>query len=264
MSGKSKSFRKRFIQEVEKGLSRFSPQGILTDDDIQHLPEIVKKYLTYTGVLGKPKLQNVRIKFTGDFKQKPGGKWMKFKSIQYNFFDEPTRLFYIRSTLFGIPLIGLHSYLGQNATMEIKIASLFKVADAKGKEMNRSETVTMLNDMCLMAPASLINKNIKWKIIDPITVNAEFTNQGNTISAVLYFKESGELLNFISDDRYMSADGKTYNNYRWSTPVKEYKEINGIKVLSYGEAIWQRPEGEFCYGKFKLQEIEFNCKETGI
>jgi hypothetical protein len=127
--------------------------------------------------------------------------------------------------------------------------------------MNRGETVTMFNDMCLLAPASLIDNNIKWENIDSLTVKGTFTNQGNTISALLYFNEKGQLINFISDDRYLSSDGKTYKNYRWSTPVMEYKEINGRHLMHYGEAVWDTPEGQFCYGKFNLKETEYNLKQ---
>ncbi|MBN2357398.1 hypothetical protein JXO59_14890 [candidate division KSB1 bacterium] len=76
-----------------------------------------------------------------------------------------------------------------------------------------------------------------------------------------YFNEKGELINFASDDRYESADGKVYNNYRWTTPLKEYKEFDGRMATSYGEAIWHKPEGEFCYARFNLEEIEYNCKK---
>jgi hypothetical protein len=56
--------------------------------------------------------------------------------------------------------------------------------------------------------------------------------------------------------------GKTYLAYPWSTPIKNYIDIKGRKVPSYGEANWHIPyEGEFCYAKFDLKEIEYNCTE---
>jgi len=45
---------------------------------------------------------------------------------------------------------------------------------------------------------------------------------------------------------------------RWSTPLKNYKEINGFMVPTEGEAIWHLPSGDFCYVKVKLVELEFN------
>jgi hypothetical protein len=255
------SYKNVFKFEVGKGLKRSSANVILKEEEISCLPSPVQKYIIYSGAIGKEKLQNFRAVFQGGIKPSAGSNFLDFHSVQYNFFDNPTRAFYIKSKMYGIPFDGLHLYSGQNATMQIKIASLFQVADAKGIKMNKSETVTMFNDMCFFAPASLIDKNIEWETIDSLKVKAKFTNQGNTIAAILFFNNKGELINFSSFDRYETADGKIYNNYEWTTPVKNYKENNGRKTASYGEAIWHKPEGEFCYGKFNLLEIEYNCKE---
>jgi hypothetical protein len=186
---------------------------------------------------------------------------MNFKSEQYDFFDRPTRVFYIKAHKMGIPAKGLHLYKNEEASMVIKIAGLFKVVDAKGIEMNQGETVTVFNDMCLVAPATLIDKKIKWEIIDPLSVIAIYTNGNITISATLKFNETGELVNFISNDRYESADGKTYKNYPWSTPISEYNELNGNRIGTKALTIFHRPAMDFCYGEFELLEIEYNCKE---
>ncbi len=47
------------------------------------------------------------------------------------------------------------------ATMKINVAYFFKVSDASGEKMNQSENVTLFNDMCLYAPATLIEWNIQ-------------------------------------------------------------------------------------------------------
>ncbi len=253
------SFKNRYKAETEKRLKSVSATSLLSGEDIQHLPLPVQKYLHFAGAIGKPKVYNFRAVFSGQMKQDRNGKWMGIHSEQYNFFNEPARIFYIKSKLFGIPFDGLHLFAERNAAMQIKIAHLLQFADAKGEKMNQSETVTLLNDMCLMAPATLIDKNIQWEMIDLLTVKARFTNGINTISATLLFDEQGALLNFISDDRYLSADGKKYERYTWSTPVKEYKEVNGRKVCSRADAIWHTPEGEFNYANFTMEEIEYNC-----
>ena len=143
----------------------------------------------------------------------------------------------------GIPATGIHVYKEEKATMLIKLAGLFTISDAqKVRKMNQAETVTVFNDMCLLAPATLINKNILWEIIDPLSVKARFTNGKLSVSATLFFNDNGDLVNFISNDRFETSDGKTYKNYPWSTPVKEHKIFNGIRVGSSASAIYHRPE----------------------
>jgi hypothetical protein len=253
----------RYKKEVIAALERnknFKTE-ILQENDIQHLPLIVQKYLRYTGVIGKEKVNNVRFTFKGRLRSKEGDGWMKLKSVQYNFFDNPTRVFYIKALKMGIPAVGIHLYKDEKAIMVIKIAGLFKVVDAKGPEMDQGETVTLLNDMCCMAPATLIDKNIKWETIDDLIVKAIYTNGKITVSAKLFFNEEGQLINFISNDRYETADGKTYNNYPWKTPIEEYIDVNGIKVPRSAKVIYQHPEGDFCYGEFILKDIKYNCTE---
>jgi len=127
--------------------------------------------------------------------------------------------------------------------------------------MDRGETVTLFNDLCLIAPAALNDRQrIQWEIAGPLAARAKFTHRGNTISALLFFNQAGELTDFISNDRFLSADGKTFKSYPWSTPVRNYIDFGGRRVVAYAEAVWHTPEGEFSYGKFNLAEIEYNLK----
>jgi Family of unknown function (DUF6544) len=66
--------------------------------------------------------------------------------------------------------------------------------------MDRSEAVTHFNDMCLLAPATLIDPRIAWEPVDAHTVRARYSGGAHTISATLVFGADGLLTNFISDD----------------------------------------------------------------
>ena len=123
--------------------------------------------------------------------------------------------------------------------------------------MNQAETVTILNDMCVFAPPTLIDKRINWEIIDDTTVKAKFEYKTYSVSAVLYFNEEGKLFNFISNDRF-ETDGKTYNSYPWSTPLSEYKMMNGYFLPGKGKMVYQRQEGEFIYGEVEITSVEYN------
>lgn len=254
-------FKTKFKTEVQQRLVQKSDASLVRDEDLAHLPEPVRNYLRYVGAVGKPKVHNVRVAGTGSMKRSPESNWIEISTRQYNFFYDLARIYYIKSSLFGIPFDGLHAYTGDSATMKINVAYFFPVVNARGEKMNQSENVTLFNDMCLLAPATLINKNILWESIDKLTAKAKFTHNGITITASLSFNEKGELVNFVSDDRFLSSDGKMYTNYPWSTPVKDYRDFDGRKVPIYGEAIWHMPGRDFTYAKFITEEIEYNCSE---
>jgi hypothetical protein len=178
---------------------------------------------------------------------------------QASFFDEPARIFFMRATRSGIPFQALHVYADGEASMRVRVLSLFDVADARGPRMTKSETVTFFNDMCLLAPASLLDARVAWEPIDTRHVRGRFTNAGNTISAELEFDDAGDLENFVSNDRAQSADGTTFRELPWSTPVRDYRDFEGIRVASYGEAIWHEPTGDFAYARFELERLELDA-----
>ena len=72
-------------------------------------------------------------------------------------------MFYLSGSMFMLPVHGYHRYVGASATMLVKAAGLVPVARASGDVMTRSETVTLFNDMCVLAPGSLIERGIEWR-----------------------------------------------------------------------------------------------------
>ncbi len=251
------SYFNKYQKDVRTSLEKtgLSRQAILTETDMEHLPEPVKKYLRYCGAVGKPKVSHFKIKFTGKIRKDEQSEWMPFSSEQYNFMDNPARLFFMKATMKGLPVAGYHAFMNGRAYMDIRLMSLFKVQYQDGAEMNISETVTFFNDMCCMAPPTLIDKRIKWLETDQNKVKASFTNNDITITAWLHFNDKGELINFISEDRYAADVGKQLT---WATPLKDYHEIKGYTLAGYAEAIYTYPNGDLCYGMFKLVDVEYN------
>lgn len=252
-----KKYKKTVGSELERTKSLIPEK--LTEKDMEHLPEVVKKYIRYTGFIGKEKILNFRSECKGGIRFNADEEYMPLKSVQYNFLDLHSRLFYIVAKKKGIPAMGLHLYQNAKAIFQIKLLGLFTVVNAKGPKMDQGETVTLLNDMFFMAPGSLIDKRIQWEIIDSQSIKAIFSNDTICISAVIFFDSEGKLINFVSNDRF-ETDGKEYKNHPWETPVTDYSEFNGHRLPSKIKVIYKRPEGDFCYGEFELFSIEYNCK----
>ncbi|WP_421795049.1 DUF6544 family protein [Haliscomenobacter sp.] len=251
-------FEQEFHRDVHLALQQNKAQtgDLLLEKDLEHLPPPVQRYLRFVGVVNQPKVKNIRIVFKGQMRDK-GKDWFPFTSEQYNGFEKYTRLFFMKGKMFGLTVPGYHAYQNKNASMRIKLFGLFPIVSVQGNELFKAETVTIFNDMCLLAPATLIDSRIRWETIDDTTARASFTNEGVSIQATLYFNARGQLVNFVSDDRYAVSDMK---RYRFSTPITDYKNFNGINVISFGEAVWHYPDGEFVYGKFELQEIVYNVE----
>ncbi|MFZ4401391.1 MAG: DUF6544 family protein [Bacteroidales bacterium] len=233
-------------------------ENTLSKEETTHLPACLQKYLNYTGAIGKSKPQNVCIEFDAEMYRKPGDKPMKTHSVQYNFYGNYSRLFLMKASKMGIPFRALHLYINEQAIFQVKVAEMLKVIDIKGEELTTAETVTLLNDMCIFAPGCLVDKRLSWSEIDSLSTKVTLTNGKYVVSAILYFNESGELINFMSDDRSALQDDGTIQKFRWTTPVSNYKEFDGRKIPAEGKTIWHYPEGEFTYGVFTLKSIKYN------
>lgn len=253
------SFRAEYEREVARGLGRVVATPLLTEADLAPLPAAVQRYIRLSGAVGQPRVHNFRARFHGQIRSGPSARWMSFTGEQYNFVDQPTRLFLMDASLFGVPFQAFHRFVGPSATMRVKIASVATIIDANGPEMDEAETVTLFNDLCVLAPGGLVDRGIQWQEADTHTVNAAFTNGSQTIRAVLSFNDRGELANFVADGRgAASPDGKSFTRMRWSTPLSGYREFGSHRLMERGEGVWHAPAGEYSYLRFDLDTIEYN------
>jgi len=253
------SFHAHYLRDVAAGLARAGAAPLVTEADLARLPEPVQRYLRVTRAVGQPRVRNYRIHFTGRIRSGPAARWMPFTAEQQSFVDQPTRLFLMRASLFGVPVEAFHRLIDGHARMQVKAAGIVPIEDASGDEMDRAETVTLFNDMCLLAPGTLVGPETEWEAVDDTTVRARFTQHGHTIAATLLFDAAGQLVNFISDDRARSADG-TLTKMRFSTPVRDYRDFGPVRLASYGEAHWHPPDGEYAYGEFTMVNVVTNLR----
>lgn len=268
------SYRARFEQDIDRHLHQSIDAGTVTDEQVGQLPAAVQRYLRVVGAVNVPGVWNYRIRFRGRIRSSPGAPWMPFTAEQQSFTDPPARFFLMHAHMGGVPIEAFHRFVDGHATMQVKIAGVYPLVDARGDVMDRSETVTLFNDMCLLAPATLIDPVITWEPVDANTVRAHFHTVAQTITATLSFGSDGLLTNFVSDDRSRaSADGKTFTGLRFSTPVRWYtplghfvdggrpsgnSENSEVRLAVYGDARWSLPDEEFTYAEFEMLSVEYN------
>jgi hypothetical protein len=175
--------------------------------------------------------------------------------------------------MFGMPTEAYHRYVGDAATFRVKAASLVNVVDQKGPALTRAETVTLFNDMCLIAPATLIDERVTWEAVDDTTAIAHFANAGNSVAATLTFDpKTGALDNFVSYDRGRPEDRELLglppsdnvaDRMWWETPIREWGVVDGITLPVSAVAIWHGADKQLEYGHFEMVEAEYNISRYG-
>lgn len=251
------SFRAQFEREAGERLTSTTEPRVITEADIARLPLALRRYLALTGALGQPRVRNFHATFEGRIRGGPEAPWMSFVGEQYNFFDPPARLFAMDARMSGLPVDVFHRFVGSEATMRVRVASIYPMVDAAGPLLTRAETVTLFNDTCVFAPGALVDANVLWRELEATRVEGAFTHAGTTVRAVLVFSSTGELIDFVSDDRgALSADGTSITTMRWSTPLGAYRDFGPHKVSARGTGRWH-PAGADAYDYIELELRDF-------
>jgi len=261
------SLHAQWQKQATEALSGVEPAPpLLTELDLDDLPVPLAAYIRRSGAVGQPRTASLHADFHGRIRSGPGAAWMSFTGKQVNTFGpRPRRLFIMDATRSGLPVTVLHLFAEATATMRVKIVSLVTVVNASGPEMDRGETVTVFNDLVVLAPGAIVDAAINWIPMDGRHVRGDFTNGVQTVSAVLTFDEGGDLVDFVSEDRLRaSPDGKSFTRQTWSTPLSGHRDADGHRLLTSGEARWHAPdpEGWFTYVELDFDEILYNVHST--
>jgi hypothetical protein len=238
--------------------ARQAQTQIITESDFTPLPEPVQRYLRYAQVLGKPRVKCVKVRQQGLMRTSPTQNWMPIEAVQYSTLVRPlSRKWYARAKIGPFPLLtGFDQFDNGAGHMLMRLLYLFSVADARGPEMDLSALIVFINDM-VMWPTAFLSDYIYWETLSTTEACARVDLYGKQFTAVLRINETGELVDFITEDRYFMV-GKGYRQIKWSTPFRSYKDVNGLRIPTEGDAIWHLPDGEFPYIRVSISDVRYD------
>lgn len=228
---------------------------IIAPEMIAALPEVVQRYLTFSGVVGSRWIERVRLKQKGTFRMGADRPWIPMTAEERYTVDPPTLTWNAKFRLFGLPLMrGRDHYEAGEGHMFGKLAGLFTIFDARGEQLNQATMVRYLNEI-MWFPTAFLSKHIEWEAVDDHSAAVTFTDAGKSVSAVMYFDAEGRLTNFKTM-RYQEKDGN-FTLDPWATPVLAYGEFSGLKIPVRGQAVWHLEEGDLVYADLEISEVEY-------
>lgn len=231
---------------------------VVTDADLAPLPAPVQRYLRAAGVVGHPRVASFHLRMHGRIRSGPHAPWMPIVAEQVNTIAPPARLFYLDARMYGLPVTGLHRYVDGAAGMDVRLLGLLRVAHDEGAAMTRAETVTLCNDLCLFAPAALVEPVFTWTPQSDREARLRFTAGAHTIDATLLFGADGRLADFVSDDRgHAPLEGPSTAGQRWSTPIAAYRRFGPFTLTGQGEARWQAASGAWPYITLDIDDVAY-------
>jgi hypothetical protein len=232
---------------------------LIMEDQLLGLPEVVQRYLRYSQVVGKKPIRTVRLKQIGKFRQSAQQPWMNLDAEEYYSVDPPGFLWVGTLRKAGLPIVRARDrYRDGKGNMQIKLGTIFPIADATGAGMDQASMMRYLNEM-MWFPSAYLGNNISFEPLDNNSARVTLADKGKSVTATMFVDDKGKLTDFVAP-RYRELNGK-YELDTWSTPITEYGEYEGLKLPVKGKAVWKLKEGDLEYIDLVITDLEYNVNE---
>ncbi len=244
--------------DVESLLAKSAtpPQGVITEDMLRSLPEPVRRYLSYSGVVGRPFIGTVRLTQTGRMQPNVGQPWFPLHAEEHYSVRPPGFVWDGTLRMGTFPLVRARDMYREGAgNMIIKAVGLYPIADLIGPEMDQGSMMRYLSEM-IWFPTAFLGDNVSFEPVDDRSARVTLTDRGKTASATMFFDESGKLVDLVAE-RYRIVDGQSVLE-RWSTPVDEYGEFAGLRLPVRGRAVWKLADGDVEYIEVTVTELQYD------
>lgn len=256
-------FKRKTNDEVRRLFANADTQvaQTVTAEMLEGLPEPVRRYLTYTGIVGRPMVKTVRLKQRGRIRQDEQQPWMEILAEEYYTVSPPTFVWHAGARMGGVPLPLARvrdSYAGGKGNMLITLGGLVTMDDARGPEMDQGSMMRYLNEM-MWFPASFLGDNITWEAVDDNSARVTLTDSGQSVTGLMTFDEEGRLTNFVADRHRDTGDASEL--VTWSTPIAEYGEFDGLRLPVRGSGVWHLESGDLTYIELEITDIQYNRPE---
>ena len=227
--------------------------GTVTEEMLEDLPDPVRRYLRYTGVVGQPFPGTIRLRQKGTMRF--GQRWLPLDAEEHYSVQPPGFVWAGTARLGPLPVARARDmYAGGEGRMLVKVASLWPVVDASGEQMNQGEMMRYLSEM-IWFPAAFLGGNISFEAVDDSSARVTLTDHGRAVTATMFLDQQGRLTDFVAQ-RYRTPDASDPD--MWSTPFTGYGEFEGLRLPATGKAIYKLPGGDLEYINVTLTELHYD------
>ena len=243
---------KDYLAESEENISESKKTTKYT---LENLPQSMQNFYSYTKLVNKVNSNHVSFDFKdADFVNIEMNKTLKIDYSEHIFGDVPARFAFIDSSLYGIPFQGLDSFIHGEGGMKGVLAKNITLFNQRGEEMNKAALVTWLAEIIFM-PSQLLSGDVDIKEIDKNTVGVSITYDNIRASGIYKFLDSGELVEFTTDDRALIYNDGRLEHRKWSALYEDYKNNGDLLLPNRLKSKWHFDNEDIIY--FDGADIEY-------
>ncbi len=253
------SFQKIITQETIEILAtiNLSDQSLVSENDLENLPQPVKRWIHTTGILGKPKIKSARVIQHALMKMKPEQKnWYQADALQYTTTEVPAFIWTVdMNMMLGVHIKGRDKFENGTRGMLIKMNSLINIVNERGAKLDEGTLQRFLGE-CVWFPSLALSPYIIWEALDDYSAKATMTYKGTTGSGDFYFNEQGDFVKFIAM-RYLGNEPES-KIYPWVLTAQGYSTFDDIKVPSHVKATWKLDKEDWTWLDLEIKDIQYN------
>lgn len=221
------------------------------------VPAPVARYLAFALAPGQAAIREARVRWRGEFRTRPDGRWSPFTARQRYTARPPG--FVWDAAIRMAPLLTVRvrdSYIEGEGAIRAAAASLVTVVDRRGTpELAASALARHLGEMVWLPTALLPGDGLVWAEVDDRTARATLTDGDVSASADFHFGSLGEVVS-VSGERYRDVNG-TGVLTPWRGRLWDYGDVHGMMVPRSGEVAWLLPDGPFAYWRGRLADADY-------
>jgi len=256
-----KHFNKQIQGEISALLSSNDVKNtVIPEEALNDLPGCVKRWLHSSGIINKPAIDIVYLKQQAEIKLRPGGKWLKANAEQYYRLNNPAFIWKVK--VFLIPFLfftGYDKYKNGKGKMLIKFLSLKTIVNSQGKEIDESELLRFLAEICWF-PTAALSPLISWQEINANSALATMQCNGLDVSATFSFNSDNDII-AIKAMRYRSTDNGP-EKAKWAMRLYNWSNREGVRIPIEGKVSWLLDTGAYSYYRWKIKQIAYNSLKT--
>lgn len=234
---------------------------MITEKDLEKLPEPVKKWLITTGVLGKKRIKSLSLSQNGKMKLNPKqNKWYSSTAKQYIRVDEPEFKWNVKVSI--APFINVYGediFRIGKGDLKMSLFSLIPIAHVKdNKKTNESSLSRFLLELPWY-PTAALEDYVEWESINNESAFCNIKYKNLEASGTFHFDSEGNLLK-VESLRYKdnSTDAE---KIPCSGEIKEIVEVDGIKIPSKIDVNWVTKGEQFTWYQTENFNFAFSYQE---
>ena len=143
------------------------------------------------------------------------------------------------------------------------LAKHFQLFHSTGPEMDQSQLITALADAVFM-PSLFFQEYISWRTIDYQTVEGTISWNGVSAKGRFTFDDSGDIVRFDTDERYMDENGKGTSLVPWFVLYENYQSDEKYRRPGCVSVNWHLSQGIDNYFVSDRIKVQYSIEASEI